>query len=304
MEWRDLPEAPARVAAKLRVFVVNWDPLGHTGVPFEARATATGDGDGFELVLYVPLPDLAGSADAAGLLGELCRSVVDVGVGQELLLSSGAYAQLAHAGRAPQLLSATGTLSTIEPPELTPVAAGGSRLGAIQDLVQSQFGPVALDRSMVAFDPLPEPAAGCAACAGRRFGFPAELADEQSLMCPGHAARAAEVIAERLERAETSNPDGWHAIADASSALSEPTYGLPLELLSRLDVAVERGLDQDTTREDLRAQAAAALDLADLLRDRPTEFELWVQASMAHEWMCELPSPRPGAPTRPARART
>lgn len=92
------------MAAKLRVFVLNWDPLRWPGSPFEPRATATGDGDTFELVLYVPLPDLLGTQDAAGLLGDLSRSVVEVGVEQELLLASGAYAQLAHAGRVPDLL--------------------------------------------------------------------------------------------------------------------------------------------------------------------------------------------------------
>src|SRR3954447_17871008 len=84
--WRELGEAHERVAARLRVFVLSWDPLGWLG-PTGAGATATGDGDGFELVLYVPL-------DAVGGLADLCRSVVEVGVEQELLLTSGAYAQL------------------------------------------------------------------------------------------------------------------------------------------------------------------------------------------------------------------
>jgi hypothetical protein len=53
-QWPSLPEAHERVAARLRVFVLNWDPLGQWA-PSEARATATGDGDSFELVLYVPL---------------------------------------------------------------------------------------------------------------------------------------------------------------------------------------------------------------------------------------------------------
>src|SRR3954470_11306218 len=86
-EWPRLPEAHGRVAARLRVFVLNWDPLGWHGRS-EARATATGDGDNFELVLYVPLADLA-FADGAEVLGDLCRSVLEVGVEQELLLRSG-----------------------------------------------------------------------------------------------------------------------------------------------------------------------------------------------------------------------
>lgn len=289
--WPKLPEAHSRVAAKLRVFVINWDPLGWMGVPFEARATATGDGDVFELVLYVPLRDLTSARDPAGLLGEWCRSAVEVGVEQELLLTSGAYAQLVHAGRAPELLSATGTLSMIEPPQLTQASTGWEPigLGAIQDLVQSELGPVDLDRSSVAFDLVTEPAAGCLACAGRRFGFPAELSDAQPHMCPGHADQAAVVIAERAERAEASNPDGWHTIIDASAALSAPTHGLPLELLDRLQDAIDGGLDEDTTAEHLRAHAAAAVELADQLRGRPAGFQAWVEDSMAQEWMIQLP---------------
>jgi len=75
---------------------------------------ATGDGDDYEIVLYVPL------TGAAVLLDDLCRSVVDVGVSQELLLSSGAYAQLAFAGKVPDLLSAIGTLSVIGAPRFEP----------------------------------------------------------------------------------------------------------------------------------------------------------------------------------------
>ena len=289
--WANLPEAHERVAARLRVFVLNWDPLGWMPGPFEASATASGDGDGFELVLYVPLPDLLGGHDAAELLGDLCRSVLEVGVSQELLLTSGAYAQLASAGKVPDLLSATGTLSGIELPALALAKAGWEPigLGAIQDLVQAQFGPVELDRSSVALDPVAEPAIGCPGCAGRRFGFPAELADEQPAMCAPHSQRAGEIIAERLERAETSNPDGWRAIADASSALSEPTYGLPLALLSRLQDAVDRVPDEDATAEILRDDATAALELADRLRSRPADFERWVEDWMAHDWMPRLP---------------
>src|SRR3954454_15217889 len=110
-EWPDLPESYERVAARLRVFVLNWDPLGWHGPP-EPRATATGDGDSFELVLYVPLED-------AEVLGDLCRSVVELGVELELLLSSGAYAQLAAAGKAPSLLSGMGALSALGEPEFS-----------------------------------------------------------------------------------------------------------------------------------------------------------------------------------------
>lgn len=220
VRWPTLPEAHARVAATLRVFVLNWDPLGWLGQAFEASATATGDGDDFELVLYAPVDD------PPGLLEDRCRSVVDVGVSQELLLRSGAYAQLAFAGKAPDLLCAIGTLSVTGAPEFEAARGGWEPigLGAIQDLVQARFGPVDLDRSAVALDGVAEPQPACPACAGRRLRFPAELADEQAAMCPAHARQAAEITAERLARAEASNRDGWRAIVDASSALDAPTW--------------------------------------------------------------------------------
>lgn len=288
-EWPNLPETHARVAARLRVFVLNWDPLGLRR-PSGTRATATGDGDSFELVLYVLLADLE-VADGAEVLGDLCRSVVEVGVEQELLLSSGAYAQLAATGKAPGLLSASGALSALGPPAFAVAGDGWEPigLGAIQDLVQAQFGPVDLDRSRVALEPAAEPAPGCPACAGRRFGFPAALADAQPTMCAPHFDRAAAIVAERLERARASNPEGWRVIADAAAALDEPSYGLPLALLSRLEQAIDRVPDEKATDELLRGDAAAALALADRLRGRPADFEGWAEDWAARDWMCELP---------------
>jgi hypothetical protein len=280
--WRDLPEPHERVAGRLRVFVLNWNALRGLGEPFEASATATGDGDSFELVLYAPLHD------GIERLGDLCRSVLDVAVDQELLLVSGAYAQLAFAGKVPTPLSAVGSLSAIGPPEFEPVAGGWEPigLGAIQDLVQARFGPVDLDRAAVSLDAVAKPDPRCAACRGQRFGFPAELTDAQAAMCPLHAERAAQITAERLARAQASNHDGWEAIVEASGALSEPTYGLPLDLVDRLDAATDR---LHPTREELRADAAAALELARELRGRPDDFDAWAEDWPTRDWMLELP---------------
>lgn len=280
--WDSLPDAHARVAVRLRVFVLNWDPLGWLGEPFVGSATATGDGDDYEVVLYAPL------AAAAGLLDDLCRSVVDVGVSQELLLSSGAYAQLAFAGKVPDLLSAIGTLSATGAPRFE-LAQGGWEpigLGAIQDLVQARFGPVDLDRSAVMLETVAEHQPACAACAGRRFGFPAELADELAAMCAPHARQATELTSARLACANASNHDGWYAIVEASDALHQPTYGMPLKLLGRLEQAVDR---VDPSLDALRGDAATALELAGRLRGREADFENWADDWMARDWMFELP---------------
>ena len=155
--------------------------------------------------------------------------------------------------------------------------------------MQAQFGPVDLDRARVALEPVAAPTPSCPVCAGQRFGFPAELADAQAAMCAQHADGAAAIIAERLARAQASNPEGWRAIADAAAALDEPTYGLPLTLLSRLERAINRIPDEAMTDQHARDDAAAALELAQCLRGRPADFEGWSADWGADEWMLELP---------------
>src|ERR1035441_10906961 len=108
----------------------------------------------------------------------------------------------------------------------------------------------------------PESTPGCPACAGGRFGFPAELDEQRAAMCAEHAEQAQRIITERLERAPASNREGWDAIVGGSSMLSEPTFGLPLWLLGELERAGHR--DQTTPRSEaeLRADAELALELA------------------------------------------
>ena len=67
----------------------------------------------------MPLADLE-VAEGPNVLGDLCRSVLEVGVEHEHLLTSGAYAQLAAAGKVPGLLSAVGALSALGEPDILP----------------------------------------------------------------------------------------------------------------------------------------------------------------------------------------
>jgi hypothetical protein len=107
------------------------------------------------------------------------------------------------------------------------VGADGPRR-AITDLVQHAFGPVDLDRSAVELATVAAMGRGCPACAGRRFGFPGELAEAKAAMCPTHVRQADSVVNGRLARANASNPDGWAAITAASLAI------LPHGLAARL----------------------------------------------------------------------
>jgi len=295
--WRGLADREALVAARLRVFLLTWDPFGWMADRGAAWATATGDGDSSEVVLYVMLEDKLREARDAGktfadVIGGLAGSVLAVGAAHEALFVSGAYAQLAFAGEVPRLLSESE--SAVRQPvfeiELAASAWEPIGLGAIQDLAQERFGPVDLDRSPVRLDPAREPSSDCPACTGRRFGFPAELDDHRASMCPEHRGQAAAVIAERLARAPLSNPDGWDAIAGASSMLSEPTFGLPLWLLRDLQRVADRDRRAMPSAVDLRAQAELALELARRLDGTPDVLgELIHHGMLSDIWLVELP---------------
>jgi tetratricopeptide (TPR) repeat protein len=154
---------------------------------------------------------------------------------------------------------------------------GDVGLGAITDFVQQAFGPVDFDRSLVELTATGVPLPGCPACAGRRFKFPADLADSQDRMCQAHQKEADALIKRRMARAEASNPAGWRMMADASARLSLPH--LPCGLATRLKAA-ESDL---VLRARLLAEAAAGFpgrpdDFGSALaedRDRAGRFPGW-----------------------------
>jgi tetratricopeptide (TPR) repeat protein len=298
LTWPELGEREARVAGRLRVFLLTWDPFASLRKRGAAWATATGDGDAYEVVLYVLLEDAMreareGGSTLAEVIGGLAGSVLAVGTEHEELLVSGAYPQLAFAGAVPGLSPQPGLA-------LWPAAAGvelaGSGwepigLGAIQDLAAERFGPVDLDRSPVRLEPAAEPAPDCPACLGGRFGFPAELDEQREAMCPEHDGQAGTLIAERLGRAAASNREGWEAIVGGSALLSEPTFGLPLWLLGGLQRAADRDFLTAPTEAELRGDAELALALAERLTGRPGVFaELMDGDALSDDWLIELPA--------------
>jgi len=295
--WPALGEREALIAARLRVFVLTWDPFGWMRDRDTAWATANGDGDSYEVVLYLTLHDAVRRAretarTLADVIGELAGSVLAVGGAHEELLVSGAYPQLAVAGEVPGLLSELSSAQRLPAAEIELAASCWEPigLGAIQDLAQERYGPVDLDRSQVRLDPATEPTPDCPACAGGRFGFPAELNEQRAGMCAEHAEQAQRVITERLERAPASNRDGWDAIVGGSSMLSEPTFGLPLWLLRELGNAADRDPRTSASEAQLRADAELALELAARLTGRPEEFaELMIGAMVSDTWLIELP---------------
>jgi hypothetical protein len=61
-------------------------------------------------------------------------------------------------------------------------------LGVIPDLVQAEFGPVALDRSPVRLEASGSSEPSCPACGGADYGFPAELGEGRGRMCSAQAS--------------------------------------------------------------------------------------------------------------------
>jgi hypothetical protein len=91
--WPALGERESLIAARLRVFVLTWDPFGWMRDRGVAWATATGDGDSYEVVLYLMFHDAARRArdtarTIADVIGELAGSVLAVGAAHEELLVS------------------------------------------------------------------------------------------------------------------------------------------------------------------------------------------------------------------------
>ncbi|HEV2256287.1 MAG TPA: hypothetical protein VGS06_24325 [Streptosporangiaceae bacterium] len=279
--WEGLPLALAGMAEALRLFVVTWDPLEWLAPRPEAVATA--NAWPVEIVVYVPVWSLAEMATRrettmAAVLAGLGGRAVTAAAAHEDVVTAGRYAELAARGEVPRLLSgdpapALGeAVITAEAPLWDDIG-----LGAITDFVQEAFGRVDLDRSLVELTVTAAPRPGCPACAGRRFKFPADLADAQDRMCPPHRKEADAVTRRRIARAEASNPAGWRMLGDASARLSLPH--LPGGLATRLAAA----RNDPVRRARLLAEAAAGFpgrpdDFGSALaenRDQADRFPAW-----------------------------
>jgi len=242
--WLGISPSQARMADALRLFVITWDPLEWRVRRPCGFATVNVGPPGLELVVYAPvwsLVELATEREVsmADVLGSLAGSAVVTAAAHEKPITAGRYPALVTQQAIPDLLSDVGAGAALGPVDVRLVSAGWEDigLGAITDVVQHAFGPVDLDRSPVELATATESHLGCPACAGRRFHFPAELAEARDGMCPAHRREAGRVISTRLARANAGNPDGWAALTDASHRLERPH--LPNGLATKLAGAGE-----------------------------------------------------------------
>lgn len=293
-EWPALSSGRGRMADALRLFVITWDPLellGPRPVAFAAVNT-----DPLELAVYLPcwsLTELAAEQGktVAAVLGVVAGAAVMTGAAHRDVVISGRYPDLARRGKMPDLAGDQAAGSALGQAGIRGVSPQWESigLGAITDIVQHAFGPVDLDRSPVelsaaAFRP------GCPACAGRRFNFPAELAEARDRMCPAHRAEAQAVITRRLVRAEASNPDGWGALGDASRRLEQPH--LPNGLATKL-AGAPGALYLIPEPEELAVRARLVIEAAGWFPGRAKDFAIALgeepeYGDMLPEWLMNL----------------
>ena len=286
--WPGLPVAQARVAGLLRVFVITWDPLERRAPRPEGFAAINIDHDGSELVVYLPIWSLVDSARTQrapirAVIGALAGSAVATAASTVDAVTATDVDDLL-ADRAGGTALGTPAIDVVSP------AWEDIGLGAITDIVTHTFGPVDLDRSPVALAAVAERQVGCPACAGRRFGFPADLAEAQARMCRPHRVRADTVIRARLARANASNPDGWAAITDASSRIDRPH--LPGGLATKL-ASAPRGMYVVAEPAELADRARLVIEAAGWFPGRANDLAVALGEEPGHadllpDWLVNL----------------
>jgi len=293
--WPGLPYEQARMAERLRLFVITWDPLERLAARPDGFATVNADPSGLELVVYVPVWSVVEEAveqggTVAAVLAAMAGSTVVTAAAHEWSVTSGRGADRQLA--ASDLLSDRAAGTALGTPDVRLVSPGWEDigLGAITDIVQHTFGPVDLDRSVVELAAVAGSRSGCPACVGRRFGFPGELAEAQAVMCPVHRAEAGAVIRTRLERASASNPDGWAALGDAVGRLELPH--LPNGLATKL-AGAEGAMYVVSEPEELAARARLVVEAASWFPGRRNDFAVALDvetelAGLLPDWLVGL----------------
>lgn len=296
VEWPGLEGPAAEVASITRVFLTTCDILRDAfGQVAECRATASAfDPGDVEVVLYLPIDDLLDHAVAAGhhmveCLAELVGEAIASAASQHRLVLSGRYARAVAGSRARPLLADEEAPPLPGESRLVPVSDAWEPMGlaAIQDLAQADYGPTNFDRSEVVLPRSQPPQNGCAACAGTRFGFPAELIAAQEEFCSPHHEAASAIVQRRIHGAVRHNPDGWEAITAASALVGTPFARVPWPLRAQLaDILHDwRGLGR------AGEHAALAEELLGCLPDRDS-YETFARGSgfdiSLHEWFVRI----------------
>lgn len=235
LDWpHDLEIYPRHRQLWVRLFVITGDVLAWIPDRGEAWTGVTVDDEVLEVDIYVTLPAVLrgmeeNDGDVAAAIAPYASTVMQAALDHEELLVAGDYHARVLTGDAPRLLDDLGgDHGAFGIPEIQARRSWAPLgFGALIDLVQEAFGPIDLDRTPVALDPVDTPADDCPACKGLTFGFPTDLEDARKAMCATHDARASAIRTARIAAAHESNPAGWRAVDKAAmriNKLPEPSF--------------------------------------------------------------------------------
>ncbi len=260
LRWPDLEEAASRVAERLRVRVLTWDPIGWIDeVEPGPVVSVEGSGSGYRITLFVGawMLDEPVLGTVAAEITALARSIVRVGARNETALTSGDWAELEADGLVPSLLGAL-RLDADGPVADLQLVHDWSPIDAhtVAMVVTGAFGPLDLDTTPRPLSSHPKPSPGCSACAGARFSVPFELDIARPGMCPAHRAEALEVMIRDVGEAMADDSDTWEVLAHAAGDLL-PAPHVPYPIRDRL-VGADLG-SAGTDEEAVLAERADAL---------------------------------------------
>jgi hypothetical protein len=253
--------AAARVAERIRVRVLTWDPLGwleeREPVPVVA---VEGSGSGYAITLFVGAWSLESplfQTVAEGITA-FVDSIVRVGAVNEERLISGEWADLEEEGLLPPMLGALRLDGDIPPAHIELLETWRPiDVETVAKVVAGAFGRLDLDLAPRALSTPGKPSPGCAACAGGRFSVPFELDLARPRMCTVHRAEALDTMVQAVARAEAANSEAWEVFAHAAGDLL-PSPHVPYPIRHRL-VDAEAGIPRLDDKNRFLAEQADAL---------------------------------------------
>ena len=268
--WSDSAAgAQRRVAGRLGIRVLTWDPVGWVEDEDPVPTVAVeGTGSEYRITLFVGawMLDTPLLGTIAGDLTALADSIVRVGAMHEAHLVSGEWSALEDEGLVPPLLGALRLGFVIDPGQIELVEDWRQiDEGTVATIVAAEFGSLDLDLTPRRLSAPENPTPGCPACAGHEYSVPFELDRARPAMCPPHRAEALALMARVIRQAEDANPVAWEVFCHAAADLL-PAPHVPYPVRHRLldafpdeDDDGDDGGDETDERSVLAEQADAVL---------------------------------------------
>lgn len=255
-----LASAAARVADRLRVRILTWDPIGWVEREPVPVVAVEGSGSGYRITLFLGAwaldsPLLESVADE---ITALVDSIVRVGAANEASLISGEWVDLEDEGLVPPMLGALRLDGDVPPADIEIVKDWWPiDVSTVAEVVAGAFGSFDLDLAPRPLSTRPKPSPGCPACNGARYSVPFELDLARPAMCATHRTEALDVMGQAVGQAEGGNPESWEVFAHAAGDLL-PGPHVPFPIRNRL-IDAEAGVTLDRDEDRLPIDQADAL---------------------------------------------